>query len=207
MQIWALNPVFHNEQTTLGHSSLCPFCGRSSQVLKFFIYVYIRDSIDQSKFPFFELGRVEAAEPDHRAPRPPPRKHHFLYVTCKRLIHNCEIQSINSNAPRGLSSLQRSTSKNVTTLSERRFAITTNERRIQVRRQTPGVPLPKITHWTKLVADFSLRVGMLIRENPWPGLWPPQITLGCLHEVGSHRGQAKDSMLSRSGRQIRRRQL
>lgn len=41
-------------------------------LLKFFINVYVLDSIDQSEVRFFELGSVRAAEQDHKALRPPP---------------------------------------------------------------------------------------------------------------------------------------
>lgn len=56
-----------------------------------------------------------------------------------------------------------------------------------------------MTQWITFVANFSLRVGMLMRENPWPGLRPPQITLGCLHQVQSHRAQATDAIRQKRG--------
>lgn len=49
-----------------------------------------------------------------------PGTHHFLYVTCKRAVYNCEIQSINSTALCGPLFIYlfpfplRNTSRNVT---------------------------------------------------------------------------------------------
>lgn len=163
-------------------------------LLEFFIYVYIRDSIDQSEVRFFELGCVTAAESDHIAPRPQAGVH-FLYATCKRLIYKCEIQSVNSNALCSLSSLSGGRQK----MSRRCRNIRNKHERVQNTSQAVNTwsAGAKITLWIKFVADFPLWAG----ENPWPGLRPPQITFSCIHEVQGRRGQAKDSMLSRSRRQ------
>lgn len=85
MQIWALIWCFATNSHPSG-TLRCVLLWKN--LLECFIYVCASDGIHQTRSRpiLFKLGCVTTAD-------------HFLYVTCKRPIYNCGIQSIKSNAP------------------------------------------------------------------------------------------------------------